>query len=97
MPPFLQPFGHGAKISNSGYPIFGSVVLLGSNSTTYAVSRNVINQSSASLYPRAVLAICGKRSKIVKDLISCDDESEHLIAIDDSGPHCGDNGSCRTV
>jgi len=30
MPPFLQPFGHGAKISNSGYPIFGSVVLLGS-------------------------------------------------------------------
>jgi hypothetical protein len=52
-------------------------------SMTYAGLRNEINQPSASLCAQAVLAICGKGSKIVKGLISCDGEIEHLIAIDD--------------
>ena len=32
---------------------------------------------------QAVLAICGKGSKIVKGLISCDGEIEHLLAFDE--------------
>jgi hypothetical protein len=44
-----------------------------------------------SLYAQAVLAICGKRSKIVKDLLLCDGEIEHLIAFDELRSDCADN------
>jgi hypothetical protein len=50
-----------------------------------------------SLYAQAVLAICGKRSKIVKDLLLYDGEIEHLIAFDELRSDCADNGSGRTV
>jgi hypothetical protein len=71
------------KISDSGYPISVAPLYSLRTSTTYAWLRNEIIQAPGSLYFLAVLAICGKRSKIVKGLISCDGEVEHLIAIDD--------------